>query len=812
MASLMFWVSLMFAFGFAFHQADSERNNFTEEIEEVGAKCESGECPKKGAAMLQKHVGAMHATGDLSTRGCQKWCAKNAKDWASKCKSMAASCGSCSDCSTPKTSAAPAPAPAPPPEEKKLSFYPPLPFDINEEEFDDPEDSSEDCQSWCAKNTFGWAAKCNSLTACGGCAACADVKPTAEPTPVPPVGACKPFCKNNPSPWATKCRTMAAGCGACPDCPAPPTPAPTPPWEETCTSVMNPGGEVPKGKPNILWIGVDDMQWSGGGPGAKRPNFDWLAEQGVWFKRAVTDHPICCPSRTSFLNGIRGGVSGYFMPRAGKPGKTGLAVGPKFMWDNTILNSSMQLMEFFRKKCYYVVGTGKINHYERYDHWPGCRDCLWDEWYAHSDFGPKPFNGKKFTPHPRMPQALKDEFDSSVDFDFSKISQVPYADDNDDGTGWKYTGTKKDGGPRDIFHYYSPTDRDLLPDEYNANWAIEKLGEFTMKQSGQPWMLMLGLVRPHDPVNCPDEYYEDFENLDDIELEVGWDVVDPKANLYANISMTDKLLGFQMYDTLPKAYGDVKTGLQTYVQAYYACVKFVDSQAGRVLKALRTSPFWDNTIVVVLSDNGWQNGPKQYVFKNTPWETGVKVPLIMRAPGVSKAGSTSNVPVTLTNIYPTLMDLAGYAGEETRKNSSGHALTGVSMKPLLINPEMDFDDWGGPPGISQIYPTANAVQLPYGEDGLDDCNSVQECNHWSMGYKQWRYMIYSNGAQELYNIEEDEHELTNLIDKDETYVALAAELKTILAENTGMDVAKMGSFQYPWSEKYSGTTAGHSKR
>jgi iduronate 2-sulfatase len=103
----------------------------------------------------------------------------------------------------------------------------------------------------------------------------------------------------------------------------------------------------------------------------------------------------------------------------------------------------------------------------------------------------------------------------------------------------------------------------------------------------------------------------------------------------------------------------------------------------------------DNTIIVVTSDHGWDMGQKKYLFKNTLWEDSTRVPMIIRAPGISVAGTQTRQPVSLIDLYPTLVDLCDLEGD-TRKSSQGTPLDGFSMRPLLEDPQAG--EWAGPGG------------------------------------------------------------------------------------------------------------------
>merc|ERR1712157_669220 len=92
---------------------------------------------------------------------------------------------------------------------------------------------------------------------------------------------------------------------------------------------------------------------------------------------------------------------------------------------------------------------------------------------------------------------------------------------------------------------------------------------------------------------------------------------------------------------------------------------------------------------------------------------------------------------------------------------------------------------------SQVYPIETKVVLPW-----PDCNGIQECNHWAMRYddkdgNKWRYIVYNNGEEELYNQINDPYEQTNIAKVDAT---TTATLKQKLIDDIGKD-------KNPWSKK-----------
>jgi arylsulfatase A-like enzyme len=127
---------------------------------------------------------------------------------------------------------------------------------------------------------------------------------------------------------------------------------------------------------------------------------------------------------------------------------------------------------------------------------------------------------------------------------------------------------------------------------------------------------------------------------------------------------------------------------------YAAMVESMDENVGRVLKTLKNKGVAQNTIVVFTSDNGGMatssrtgNIPTTNLQlkagKGYLYEGGIRVPLIIRWPGEIEAGSTSDFPVTGTDYYPTLLDLAGIG------KKPGQYQDGISLKPVLKGRDMN---------------------------------------------------------------------------------------------------------------------------
>lgn len=203
-------------------------------------------------------------------------------------------------------------------------------------------------------------------------------------------------------------------------------------------------------------------------------------------------------------------------------------------------------------------------------------------------------------------------------------------------------------------------------------------------------------------------------------------------------------------------------GIRAFTRAYLACVTAVDDCVGQVVDAIDKSPtesVRENTIIIVTSDHGWNMGQKDYLFKNSPWEESTRVPFIVRAPGVAVAGGVCQRPISLIDLYPTLVDLCGLKGD-TRKSKKGAGLDGYSIRPFLADPKNG--KWDGPSAaLSMIFAGQQAGKQ---ELSRDEAPNVSNQN-WSVRTEDWRYIRYRNGADELYDHRTDPHEWRNLVDE-----------------------------------------------
>jgi len=512
--------------------------------------------------------------------------------------------------------------------------------------------------------------------------------------------------------------------------------------------VFSPAVSSAADRPNVVLIVCDDLNTDighlGGHPQARTPNIDRLARSGVSFRRAYSNNPICAPSRSSFLTGIY-------------PHTSGNLFWAKW-FENDILANSKTLMEHFRDNGYRVVGSGKLMHHFKRD--------VWDEFTHTADYGPMAYDGRQRVGHPSVPEPFRSI--GPVDGSFAPLSDVPFGGRN--GKGWIYGRWNK----TQPFRYVSEDDRSPTPDERNAQWAADRIRKFAEAGTDQPFFLAVGFIRPHTPLHVPKKYFDMFP-LDTLELPV----IKPgdADDCHYRDVYDDDVKGLRYYATLGKSYPTIEDGLRAFLQAYLACVAAVDDQIGVILDAVDQSGLKEDTIVIVTSDHGWHNGQKQYLFKNSPWEESTRVPFVVRAPGVTKPRGIAEHPIALIDLFPTLVDLCNVKGD-TRKNEQGRPLDGYSVRPFLENPTSR--DWTGPDGaLSMIYAGAKS------KTGLTPADIKDPAKqHWSLRTERWRYVLYNNGAEELYDHVNDPYEWTNLAE-DPDLASMKKKLKDDLFRMSG---------------------------
>ncbi|UCE47764.1 MAG: sulfatase-like hydrolase/transferase, partial [Phycisphaerales bacterium] len=287
-----------------------------------------------------------------------------------------------------------------------------------------------------------------------------------------------------------------------------------------------------------------------------------------------------------------------------------------------------------------------------------------------------------------------------------------------------------------MFDWASLDIDDSLMGDYKS---VEEVCRQLRKDHDKPFFLACGIYRPHVPWYVPQKYYDMFP-LETVKLpKILENDLDDVSDRVRDIA----LRGGNYHKHVLEA-GQWRNA----VQGYLASIAFADAMFGRLLDALESTRYFDDTIIVVWSDHGWQLGEKHHWRKFALWENVLRSVLMIKVPkgtpGLpqgSKDGTPCHRIVSLQDIYPTLVEVCGL---KTRSDIDGNSLV-----PLLQNPEAS---WSRPA----------VATYDFGE--------------FSIRTENFRYSIYIDGSEELYDHTGDPEEWTNLAD-DPKYAAVKRQLQ-----------------------------------
>ena len=282
----------------------------------------------------------------------------------------------------------------------------------------------------------------------------------------------------------------------------------------------------------------------------------------------------------------------------------------------------------------------------------------------------------------------------------------------------KLNGLAQYGSPNTDWGSWPADEADAI-DVRTADYVIKSLG----KRHGKPFFLAAGIFRPHMPFFAPQRFFDGYPSDNVTMPEILKGDTDDLPSGATKLLSSKKWFFKELMEIEAKSPGTWKAA----VRAYQASATFADAQVGRILDALDKSDYAGNTMVVLWSDHGYHLGEKEHWEKFALWEKTNHVPFIIAAPGVIRPGTRCESPVSLLDIYPTLIELCGLKPKPE--------LDGVSLVPLLKNPKAK---WTRP--ALMTYMRGN--------------HAVRDV--------RWRYIRYADGTEELYDHQKDPHEWTNV--------------------------------------------------
>ncbi len=479
-------------------------------------------------------------------------------------------------------------------------------------------------------------------------------------------------------------------------------------------------------RPDILMIVVDDLRPMLGCYGDARirtPNIDRLARRGVLFERAYCQYAKCGTSRLSLMTGLRPDSIGVFSNR-----------------DKDVVSfrkrrpDAVSISRWLKGRGYHARSFGKIDH----DGWH-----VDDEWSVPASPGR---DGEMLE--------IVDSKDVSKPTLIAERLACPVMQNPD------------------------------VPDDhlFAGRMTQQVLDALRNRDTTRPMFLAVGYRRPHLPFVAPKRYFDMYQpdeswlarnpipatgspvmawfNSDGYvgtARRVGFTMPSPP-----NREQAVEWNGYEMrsYLGVPN-HGQIETsGQLKLLQAYAACVSYVDAQIGRLLDELEATKKRDNTVIVFCTDHGWHLGEHSAWGKMTNFEIATRVPMVIAGPGF-EAGRTRTI-AELVDLYPTICDVAGLARPDH--------LQGESLVPTLREPSKASDSIA----LSQ-----------YARFGTKYTGRAMRTD-------QYRFVVWDakKGGEtvhrELYDHESDPDETVNLAGKEqyrEVVMTLESQLREAFQRN-----------------------------
>jgi arylsulfatase A-like enzyme len=438
-------------------------------------------------------------------------------------------------------------------------------------------------------------------------------------------------------------------------------------------------------RPNILLIYADqhraDCLESAGHPVVQTPSLSRLANEGVVFRQAYTSTPTCCPARQSLMCGQWAEKHGGLWNF-----DLGLPLAPfeAPTWSQSLAEAG-----------YCMTHVGK--------------------WHVHPTRTPLDYGYERYVPLSQYAP-------------WRQAQGLPgYEPRLDEAVAARlHPSTRSFWGGRD------PAPLDQTQTHWAAQQAIAAIQEYGA--SGQPWHVRLNLNDPHLPNYPADPFFGRYAP----ETLAPWP------------SFSDQFVGKPYIQRQQLASWRIDhlswVEMAPYVARYLEMISQIDDAVGRVLDALDALGLAQSTLVIYSCDHGGLEGSHRMIDKHMVlYDDVVRVPLLMRGPGVVGGRAIDQFVTATIDMAPTLCELAGVPAPE--------GCQGRSLAPLLAgNVPSDWPD--------DVVATYNGNQF-----GLYLQRMLRT--------RDWKYIWNPTSEDELYDLEQDPWELINLIGEPSCQPVLA---------------------------------------
>lgn len=259
----------------------------------------------------------------------------------------------------------------------------------------------------------------------------------------------------------------------------------------------------------------------------------------------------------------------------------------------------------------------------------------------------------------------------------------------------------------------------MLSGKHSVDIFTEDAVEYIEKQkeAGKPFFLSVAYMSPHDPRTMPDEYMRQYD-FDNIQLPPNYMDKHPFDN--GELVIRDEVLA-----AIPRVPDEIKK----HIMEYYAMVTHVDHRVGDIVKALKETGEYENTIIVFAGDNGLAVGQHGLMGKQNVYEHSVRVPLMIKQAGKDVKGQKSDKLCYLIDVFPTLCEMVGA--------NIPSSVDGVSLVPA----------------IKEDKPVRDYLYYSY----MDNQRAVSD-GEW----KLCEYNVKGVRTTQLFNLKADPWEMNNL--------------------------------------------------
>ncbi len=471
-------------------------------------------------------------------------------------------------------------------------------------------------------------------------------------------------------------------------------------------------GRGPSSKPNILFIFTDDHAAHAisayGSVINETPNIDRIAKDGMRFDNCFVANSICAPSRATILTGKHSHLNGQVDNRI------------------TFDGSQQTFPKLLRENGYTTALIGK---------WHLKSDPTgFDQWSVLTRRGTQ---GTYYNPHMKSPEGMTE-----------------------------YTGYTTD----------------IITDQA-LDWLKNQ------RDPEKPFMLMYQHKAPHrewqpspkhrtmyddGPIPEPPTLFDDYEGrtsaTETQTMMIAENLNRRDLKLEPPNYMNEEQLKAWHADYDPKNQAMEEAGLegedltrwkyQRYIKDYLRCVASVDDNIGRMLDYLNESGLAENTIVIYNSDQGFFLGEHGWFDKRWMYEESMKMPLIVKWPGVVQPGSTDDHLVQNIDFAQTFLDMTGVEAPDD--------MQGQSIVPLLKGEETDAWRTRNEMGLYNQFYEFPAVHMAQRQYGIR-----------TKRYKLIHYYLIDEW--ELFDLRRDPYELRSLYDHP-MYQDVVQEMKAKLSE------------------------------